>query len=41
MNIIKWNDFLMAQGVGHNDEKVLVLSATNTPYALDQVESFL
>uniref|UniRef100_A0A2N9ITZ6 Subtilisin-like protease fibronectin type-III domain-containing protein n=1 Tax=Fagus sylvatica TaxID=28930 RepID=A0A2N9ITZ6_FAGSY len=23
-------------GVGHNDEKVLVLAATNTPYALDQ-----
>ena len=26
------------QGVGHNDDKVLVLAATNTPYALDQVE---
>jgi hypothetical protein len=25
------------QGVGHDDEKVLVLAATNTPYALDQV----
>jgi hypothetical protein len=25
------------QGVGHGDEKVLVLAATNTPYALDQV----
>ncbi|KAG5560452.1 hypothetical protein RHGRI_003687 [Rhododendron griersonianum] len=24
------------QGVGHNDDKVLVLAATNTPYALDQ-----
>ncbi len=24
------------QGVGHNDQKVLVLAATNTPYALDQ-----
>lgn len=26
-----------SQGVGHNDDKVLVLAATNTPYALDQV----
>lgn len=25
------------QGVGHNDDKVLVLAATNTPYSLDQV----
>ncbi|KAL2327594.1 hypothetical protein Fmac_021021 [Flemingia macrophylla] len=25
------------QGVGHNDQKVLVLAATNMPYALDQV----
>ncbi|RYQ97830.1 hypothetical protein Ahy_B08g093901 isoform F [Arachis hypogaea] len=25
------------EGVGHNDQKVLVLAATNTPYALDQV----
>jgi hypothetical protein len=24
------------QGVGHDDEKVPVLAATNTPYALDQ-----
>ncbi|GAB2285902.1 hypothetical protein Dimus_020337 [Dionaea muscipula] len=24
------------RGVGHNDEKVLVLAATNTPYVLDQ-----
>lgn len=23
--------------MGNNDEKVLVLAATNTPYALDQV----
>jgi hypothetical protein len=28
---------LDSQGVGHNDDKVLVLAATNTPYALDQV----
>ncbi|EMS49464.1 Vacuolar protein sorting-associated protein 4 [Triticum urartu] len=26
----------LLQGVGHNDDKVLVLAATNTPYALDQ-----
>ena len=26
------------QGVGHSDDKVLVLAATNTPYALDQVK---
>lgn len=26
------------QGVGHNDDKVLILAATNTPYSLDQVE---
>ena len=25
------------QGVGSDDQKVLVLAATNTPYALDQV----
>ncbi|KAG5126449.1 hypothetical protein JHK82_027284 [Glycine max] len=25
------------RGVGHNDQKVLVLATTNTPYALDQV----
>ncbi|KAH0465824.1 hypothetical protein IEQ34_005927 [Dendrobium chrysotoxum] len=24
-------------GIGNNDQKVLVLAATNTPYALDQV----
>ncbi|XP_075636162.1 protein SUPPRESSOR OF K(+) TRANSPORT GROWTH DEFECT 1-like [Castanea sativa] len=24
------------QGVGHNDQKVLILAATNTPYALDE-----
>lgn len=29
------------QGVGTNDEKVLVLAATNTPYALDQVCGFM
>lgn len=28
-----------SQGVGHNDDKVLVLAATNTPYALDQVKT--
>ncbi|KAL6511030.1 Vacuolar protein sorting-associated protein 4B [Orobanche gracilis] len=28
--------FFSMQGVGHNDDKVLVLAATNTPYALDQ-----
>ncbi|KAL2330471.1 hypothetical protein Fmac_018052 [Flemingia macrophylla] len=27
----------LAKGVGHNDQKVLVLAATNMPYALDQV----
>ena len=27
----------LVQGVGNNDDKVLVLAATNTPYALDQV----
>ncbi|KAG5026677.1 hypothetical protein JHK82_022574 [Glycine max] len=27
----------MVAGVGHNDQKVLILAATNTPYALDQV----
>ena len=25
------------QGVGNDDQKVLILAATNTPYALDQV----
>ena len=28
---------IVFQGVGNNDQKVLVLAATNTPYALDQV----
>ncbi|GJN05852.1 hypothetical protein PR202_ga23521 [Eleusine coracana subsp. coracana] len=28
--------FSNVQGVGHNDDKVLVLAATNTPYSLDQ-----
>jgi len=32
---------LFFQGVGHNDDKVLVLAATNTPYALDQVKNDL
>ena len=26
-----------SQGVGNDDQKVLVLAATNTPYSLDQV----
>jgi hypothetical protein len=30
---------VILQGVGHNDDKVLVLAATNTPYALYQVEN--
>ncbi|KAH0458088.1 hypothetical protein IEQ34_013403 [Dendrobium chrysotoxum] len=29
--------FDLLQGIGNNDQKVLVLAATNTPYALDQV----
>ncbi|KAG2674461.1 hypothetical protein I3843_13G121300 [Carya illinoinensis] len=33
---IKTEILVQMQGVGHNDEKVLVLAATNTPYALDQ-----
>ncbi|KAE9459878.1 hypothetical protein C3L33_08226, partial [Rhododendron williamsianum] len=33
---IKTELFVQMQGVGHNDDKVLVLAATNTPYALDQ-----
>ncbi|KAL2319894.1 hypothetical protein Fmac_028863 [Flemingia macrophylla] len=47
-----WRDFLLygpprtgksylAKGVGHNDQKVLVLAATNMPYALDQVKDVL
>ncbi|XP_038901976.1 protein SUPPRESSOR OF K(+) TRANSPORT GROWTH DEFECT 1-like [Benincasa hispida] len=33
---IKTELLVQMQGVGHNDHKVLVLAATNTPYALDQ-----
>ncbi|CAI9768575.1 unnamed protein product [Fraxinus pennsylvanica] len=33
---IKTDLLVQMQGVGHNDDKVLVLAATNTPYALDQ-----
>ncbi|GFZ12669.1 AAA-type ATPase family protein [Actinidia rufa] len=33
---IKTELLVQMQGVGHGDEKVLVLAATNTPYALDQ-----
>ncbi|KAL7115988.1 hypothetical protein ACP275_04G215400 [Erythranthe tilingii] len=33
---IKTELLVQMQGVGHNDDKVLVLAATNTPYALDQ-----
>ncbi|KAI8008150.1 Protein SUPPRESSOR OF K(+) TRANSPORT GROWTH DEFECT 1 [Camellia lanceoleosa] len=33
---IKTELLVQVQGVGQNDEKVLVLAATNTPYALDQ-----
>ncbi|CAK9179104.1 unnamed protein product [Ilex paraguariensis] len=35
---IKTELLVQMQGVGHNDDKVLVLAATNTPYALDQVK---
>ncbi|PPS04267.1 hypothetical protein GOBAR_AA16382 [Gossypium barbadense] len=34
---IKTELLVQMQGVGHTDQKVLVLAATNTPYALDQV----
>ncbi|KAF3552332.1 hypothetical protein DY000_02002700 [Brassica cretica] len=33
---IKTELLVQMQGVGHSDDKVLVLAATNTPYALDQ-----
>lgn len=33
---IKTEVLVQMQGVGNNDDKVLVLAATNTPYALDQ-----
>ncbi|WKA01402.1 hypothetical protein VitviT2T_019684 [Vitis vinifera] len=33
---IKTELLVQMQGVGHNDQKVLVLAATNTPYSLDQ-----
>ncbi|WVZ13781.1 hypothetical protein V8G54_011347 [Vigna mungo] len=33
---IKTDLLVQMQGVGHNDQKVLVLASTNTPYALDQ-----
>uniref|UniRef100_A0A9I9DNV4 Protein SUPPRESSOR OF K(+) TRANSPORT GROWTH DEFECT 1 n=2 Tax=Cucumis melo TaxID=3656 RepID=A0A9I9DNV4_CUCME len=33
---IKTELLVQMQGVGHNDNKVLVLATTNTPYALDQ-----
>ncbi|XP_056165650.1 protein SUPPRESSOR OF K(+) TRANSPORT GROWTH DEFECT 1-like [Syzygium oleosum] len=33
---IKTEILVQMQGVGNNDEKVLVLAATNTPYSLDQ-----
>ncbi|MBA0548509.1 hypothetical protein Golob_019606 [Gossypium lobatum] len=35
---IKTELLVQMQGVGNNDQKVLVLAATNTPYALDQVK---
>ncbi|RDX91961.1 Protein SUPPRESSOR OF K(+) TRANSPORT GROWTH DEFECT 1, partial [Mucuna pruriens] len=33
---IKTELLVQMQGVGNNDQKVLILAATNTPYALDQ-----
>uniref|UniRef100_A0A0D9VCF9 Vesicle-fusing ATPase n=1 Tax=Leersia perrieri TaxID=77586 RepID=A0A0D9VCF9_9ORYZ len=33
---VKTEFLVQMQGVDHNDDKVLVLAATNTPYALDQ-----
>ncbi|GAA0160289.1 non-motor microtubule binding protein [Lithospermum erythrorhizon] len=33
---IKTEILVQMQGVGHNDDKVLILAATNTPYSLDQ-----
>ncbi|EPS59126.1 hypothetical protein M569_15684 [Genlisea aurea] len=33
---IKTEILVQMQGVGNNDDKVLILAATNTPYALDQ-----
>ncbi|KAF3617999.1 Protein SUPPRESSOR OF K(+) TRANSPORT GROWTH DEFECT 1 [Capsicum annuum] len=38
---IKTELLVQMQGVGHNDDKVLVLAATNTPSALDQVKNDL
>ncbi|THG23705.1 hypothetical protein TEA_014389 [Camellia sinensis var. sinensis] len=36
---IKTKLLVQMQGVGQNDEKVLVLAATNTPYVLDQFDN--
>ncbi|XP_039042164.1 protein SUPPRESSOR OF K(+) TRANSPORT GROWTH DEFECT 1-like [Hibiscus syriacus] len=36
---IKTGLLVQMQGVGNNDQKVLVLAVTNTPYALDQAIS--
>lgn len=33
---VKTEFLVQMQGVGNNDGKVIVLAATNTPYALDQ-----
>ncbi|PHT35066.1 Protein SUPPRESSOR OF K(+) TRANSPORT GROWTH DEFECT 1 [Capsicum baccatum] len=38
---IKTELLVQMQGVGHNDDKVLVLAATNTPSALGQVKNDL